>query len=125
MVRRDPSSLRQKNLQQDLERKRRRALMTKSKGKNMTAEDRRKWPKAGDRIIVKIQVPVMSTDLNAGCLIYDQGRAIEGQIPSSSALLGLMRGDLKAFFSCILVPDPNKPHGYKIDIRTRVLDRNW
>lgn len=49
-------------------------------------------------MIVKIQVPIATTERLPLALIYDESRAVEFQVPITSEILFIMKGRPKAFF---------------------------
>lgn len=50
------------------------------------------------RFIVKVQLPVVTSDPQPKCLVYDQSRRIEREFPATRALRKTMGGSLKRYF---------------------------
>lgn len=123
MAKRNENSYRQRGIQETLERKRRNALI--AMGLDLTPEERQHWPRAGDRETLKIQMPVITTELQQFALVYNEDRSLNFQIAVTPELERVMKGDMKAFFSCRLYPDPKTRHAYKVEIGSRVIDRKW
>lgn len=80
------------------------------------------WPMTGMRFIFKIQ-----RALNGGntVLIYDKSRKIVLEMALEEPLKKLFGNQVKIFMSGWLLPDPDRPFCYKIDLRTRVRDYTW
>jgi hypothetical protein len=70
-------------------------------------------------VIVKVQLPLLSTEANPGALVYEGSRK-RGQtiMDLPPRVLALMNGDLKAYFRA-----RPRPGGW--NILTRVSDQPW
>lgn len=88
-------------------------------------EDYEKWPLSGKHTVVKVQISIVTTGLKQRALIYNQTRTLEYEFDAEKALLTLMGGRKKAFFTANYIPDKPTPNKYKIKLRARVTDRNW
>ena len=50
------------------------------------------------KMIVKVQVPIFSTDNSAGCLVYDEERTFTTEIPATERIIKDCRDDMKNFY---------------------------
>lgn len=71
-------------------------------------------------MIVKVQLPLMSTEDNPTALIYDRNRVHAGSIPITDELTEAMGKDVKAYFRATY----NSSTGL-ITLYERVSNKNW
>lgn len=71
-------------------------------------------------MIVKVQLPLISSEKDPEAMIYDRNRAHVGQIPITAELTKAMGKDVKAFFRATY----NNKTGI-INLYERVPDKNW
>jgi hypothetical protein len=81
-------------------------------------------------VIVKVQVPIVTTEDPAQVLVYSEDRSVEEQFSLTSELskqLGrrLRSGQLKSFWYARLVPDSNVRGGFQIFLERIAPDQEW
>jgi hypothetical protein len=50
------------------------------------------------RLIVKVQLPLVTTDPDPYALVYDRSRELQAMVPVTPELLAGMGGEVKCFF---------------------------
>jgi hypothetical protein len=84
------------------------------------------WPKHNKHVVVKVQIAIAGEGAGKNCLIYTQNRDVMSEFPAGQALLKTMNGDIKAFFTAVLKADEEAgPNKYKIQLKARIVPRNW
>ncbi len=76
-------------------------------------------------MIVKVQVPIVSSEPRPMVLIYDQRRTVEQLLPLSRAVKRALAGDLKSFWYAHTIPDPSVPRGVVVSLDARAPWQEW
>ncbi len=80
---------------------------------------------AGRDFIVKVQIPLVTSEPNPMCLVYNEDRSVMDQFPISRSLRSLLRGQLKSFWHAHLIPDPKKKGAFLVSIDRRAPWQEW
>lgn len=75
--------------------------------------------------IFKIQVPLFTSDQEPKALVYNEDRSIINQFPITKGLMKLMRGELKQFWHCDLIPDPKVKGAFQIQMDRKAKWQDW
>jgi hypothetical protein len=70
-------------------------------------------------MIVKLQLPLVTTEPVPLALIYNEDRSYQVQVPVTAEIKRKMKGDVKAFFELHIGP------GYEAILGKRVACREW
>lgn len=104
-----------------MQRQKARATAVRFAKGEMQPSEYRYWPRHNEKMVFKIQIPLIGNTL----LMYAENHDMEHHLHPHQAILNAMKGDLKAYFMCVLKADTSKRNGYKVEIGPRVRDRSW
>lgn len=77
------------------------------------------------RLIVKVQLPVVSTDAAPHALIYSRSRSVQCEVPVTGKVRKALQGKLKSFWYARLVPDPKKSGAFLVSLDRIAPRQEW
>ncbi len=81
--------------------------------------------KKKNSVIVKVQLPVVTSEPSPMCLVYNEDRSVLNQFPVSAAVKNLLRGKLKSFWHAHLIPDPKKKGAFLVSLDRKAPWQEW
>lgn len=77
-----------------------------------------------EKFIVKVQLPIFSSDSDSEALVYDEGRTFVEQMPLPKKAKDMMKGEPKSFWWAMNVYD-KKRNGYWLELLELAPWQDW